>query len=178
MFRVGYFSDKSSVLFGKRRPELLRKIKDPHFGSIWRYLEVFVDEVTFQECLKSWKSTFGMFPVTRFRESWRKLILELRLPIWAIQNSKNINFRPVLCNRGVGWSGVGWGGPKPSLPLDFTVRFFPGRSVLEFTHSVTAPSECASSLPLDSMENALPLWVWSPKWIGGGIKKIKNLKKA
>ena len=61
------------------------------------------------------KRMFRISSETRFRESWRKLILELCPIFWTYQNAINMNFRQVLCNFGVGWDGVGWTPTEPLL---------------------------------------------------------------
>jgi len=70
--------------------------------------EVFCDGMAFPRIPKSCKSSLRLFPVTRFRETWRKLIVILfRTPfqIPKLPKScfplKNIFFG--------GWGGAGWG---------------------------------------------------------------------
>ena len=51
------------------------------------------------------KSMLCISSEARFRESWRKLILEWFPTFWTYQNAINMNSRPVLCTCGVGWGG-------------------------------------------------------------------------
>jgi len=71
------------------------------------------DEVASQVFPKSWKSMFCISSETRFRESRRKLILELFSTFWTYQDAMNMNFRPIVKSDGGMRIGTGSGGVGP-----------------------------------------------------------------